>query len=325
MTTLTATPLASFARSAWLQRLWAGHRPLVLTGLASLGLLAASTVLALVDPRLITGAPAWVKPMKFAISTAAYALTLAWMLSHVKGHPRLVGLIGWVTALGFIIELALIVLQVVRGVRSHFNMSTAFDATVFSVMGSTIVVVWLMNLLAAILVLRQPFTDRAFAWSLRLGLLVSSVGMLVAFFMTSMPSPAQRAEIEAGRAPQTFGAHSVGVEDGGRGLPFVGWSTEGGDLRIPHFVGLHGLQVIPLIGLAINRLFAALNERRRTALVWAGGLGYLGLTMLLTWQALRGQPLIAPDGLTLSALAALVGVVALAGALVVAVARREQG
>lgn len=250
--------------------------------------------------------------MKFAISTAFYTLTLVWMLSFVKGRPRLVALIGSVTAIAFVVELSLIVMQAVRGVRSHFNLNTPFDSTVFSIMGGTIMVVWLMNLLTALLLMRQKFTDTAFAWSLRLGLLVSSVGMLVAFFMTGTPSPAQRAEIEAGRAPQTFGAHSVGVEDGGPGLPFVGWSTEGGDLRIPHFVGLHGLQVLPLVGFAVSRLFNGLSGRRRAALVGIAGVGYLGMVILLTWQALRGQSVIAPDTTTLATLGGLLGAVGIA-------------
>lgn len=41
-----------------------------------------------------------------------------------------------------------------------------------------------------------------------------------------------------------------------------------------------------------------LLTRERVALVWTMSLGYLGLDASLLWQALRGQPLIAPDGLT---------------------------
>jgi hypothetical protein len=242
------------------------------------------------------------------------------MLGYVESHPRLVAAAGTVTALGFVIELALIVLQVVRGVRSHFNLSTALDGAIFSVMGATIVVVWLMNLLAAVLVLRQKFADPAFAWSLRLGLLVTLYGAAVAFFMTG-PTPDQMAALRSGAAPAFIGAHAVGVPDGGAGLPFLGWSTEGGDLRVPHFIGLHALQIVPLIGFVTRRFFAGLDSRRRTALVWTGGLGYLGLALLLTWQALRGQPLLAPDALTLGALAALLGGAAVIGWVIV-VARR---
>jgi hypothetical protein len=155
------------------------------------------------------------------------------------------------------------------------------------------------------------------AWSLRLGLLVSAVGMGVGFIMTSTPSPAQAAAMEDGQALTTFGTHSVGVEDGGPGLPLVGWSTVGGDLRVAHFIGLHGLQVLPLLALALVRVprFGAAQRRN---LVWVAALGYLGLIGLTTWQALRGQSVIAPDGLTLAAGGALVAAIAIASGMIAA-------
>ena len=58
------------------------------------------------------------------------------------------------------------------------------------------------------------------------------------------------------------------------------------------------------------------------ALVWVAGLGYLGLLALLTWQALRGQSVVAPDAATLAALGALVGCTALSAMAVVAHASR---
>ncbi len=62
--------------------------------------------------------------------------------------------------------------------------------------------------------------------------------------------------------------------------------------------------------------------RARLGLVWTAGLGYLGLVALLTWQALRGQPVVAPDALTLGALAALAAGVFVAGAGIVRARRK---
>ncbi|MGA5761861.1 hypothetical protein [Nonomuraea bangladeshensis] len=67
--------------------------------------------------------------------------------------------------------------------------------------------------------------------------------------------------------------HNVGVPDGGPGLPLTGWSTVGGDLRIPHFVGLHGLQVMLVValvlGLLASRVTRLHDERTRAGLVAA--------------------------------------------------------
>ena len=298
------------------QRVFGTDRFLTWMALGSGHLFIATILLSIFDSRLITGAPAWIKPMKFAISIVLYTGTLAWMLSFVEGHPRLVRWIGGLTALGFLVELVGIFVQAGRGVSSHFNVGTAFDATIFSLMGTFVMVIWLMTVVTAVLLMRQKIENRPFAWALRLGLLVTAVGSILGFMMTQ-PTSDQLSAMQAGEQVTIVGAHSVGVEDGGAGLPFVGWSTEGGDVRPAHFVGLHALQLIPLLGIVVNRRFSKrLSDGRRTALVATGGVGYLGFVLLLLWQAQRAQPLIAPDALTLGVLAGLVGVVILAGTAV---------
>ncbi|MCB0131546.1 MAG: hypothetical protein KDD78_11880, partial [Caldilineaceae bacterium] len=178
--------------------------------------------------------------------------------------------------------------------------STPLDAAIFSTMGTAITLLAIMNLMLAIVLMRQRMDNRVFAWGLRLGVLTSFMGMMVAFLMTAGPTPSQLAALEAGAPPTVVGGHSVGVADGGPGLPLVGWSMIGGDLRVPHFVGLHGMQMLALLGWALSRPAARRRwrETQRLALVWSGGLTYMAWMLLLTWQALRGQSIVTPDGQT---------------------------
>lgn len=304
-------------RAQW-QSLWQNtlktNRPLLGLVMVSFGLFLLTVALNIIDSRVVTGAPVWIKPMKFAISITLYSATLIWMLSLVEGKKRLVKIIAIGTTVGFAVEYVAIFIQAARGVRSHFNLSTPLDAALFNFMGGFVVLIWILNLLTAFLLIRQPMANKPLAWGIRLGLLVTAVGAALGFIMTSTPSPAQREALAAGEPLTIFGAHSVGVEDGGEGLPFTNWSVEGGDLRVPHFVGLHALQLLPLFGIVVNRLRWPQNQR--TALVWIGGLGYLTFVGILTWQALRGQPVIAPDSQTLTALGSLFGALLVTSAAV---------
>jgi hypothetical protein len=69
-------------------------------------------------------------------------------------------------------------------------------------------------------------------------------------------------------------------------------------LRVPHFFGLHGAQVLPVFGWLVLRRNPRAGRRRYAAIA---GISYLSLTGILTWQAMRGQAIIAPDGAMLAA------------------------
>jgi hypothetical protein len=261
-----------------------GHPGLFWFAAAMAGLTLVTIGLAAVDHRTLLGVPLWFKPMKFAVSLTLYAIALAWMLGRLR--ERAMQRTGWFIVAGVTLEMVIIVGQAANGVRSHFNDDTTFDIILFAVMGATITLVWLATLAIALRFLREPGRDRAMAVAIRLGLVVSLVGMAVGFVMSAV------------------GAHAVGVPDGGPGLPFVGWSTVGGDLRVGHFVGLHALQVLPLLAALVAQ--RGLPEAARVRAVVSVAAGYLGIVLLLTWQALRAQPVLAPDGLTAGAFAVVV-------------------
>jgi len=319
-TTFAQLPLVS--RRELSSEVWRRNPPLVALVLAMLVLAAIALLGLAVDPRVITGAPAWMKPLKFAVSIAIYAATLLWMLTFIPDRPRLVAAISWGLFLGFGLEMVLIVMQVLRNTTSHFNVATPFDAAVFTAMGAAISAMWLLNVIVAFLLVRRRFAEAPIVWGVRLGLLAGLLGLAAAFLMTQ-PTPEQDSLIAATGSSSIVGAHAVGAADGGPGLPVVGWSTEGGDLRVAHFVGLHGLQILPLLGLAIARFGPTrLPMRDRSRLVGVAATFWIALTGLLTWQALREQPLIAPDALTLLALGLLVATTAGVTGLVLARARR---
>jgi hypothetical protein len=291
-----------FLRTSW-------HRPLVVFSAAMAVMTVVSAVGIVVDDRVLVGAPIWAKPFKFAVSFVAYCLSLAWMLSLLPGRRRVGWWAGTVVALASLVEMVIITGQVVRGKRSHFNHETPFDEALFNAMAVTVVVLWAGTLVVAVLLLRARIADRASAWAMRSGILLALAGAAVGFLMTQ-PAPGQRRGVS-----KVVGAHSVGVPDGGPSMPLTGWSTTGGDLRIPHFFGMHALQLLPLLLMVLTvlapRFTRLADERIRLRLVLLASGGYAAVFALLLWQALRGQPLFRPDGVTLGT----AGLILLAAAL----------
>lgn len=290
-------------------------RPLLLLVAGCLAVLAACLILMLVDPRQLMGASVWLKPAKFAASIAAAAGTLALLLPHirlpVRGGRRAVAVIVITAAF----EQVIITLQAARGVASHFNATSTLNIALFSAMGIGISIFAVAIAYITWVAFRQRFADRALGWGIRLGLATMLAGSAIAYAMPR-PTPAQLDSMRAGNPPAMIGAHAVGVADGGPGLPVTRWSTEGGDLRVPHFIGIHALQLLPLVGWRLGRRGrgSAAGAARAARLTVVAGAGVIGLVAVTLVQALRGIPLMAPDGFTVALAIALLAGCALAAA-----------
>jgi hypothetical protein len=243
------------------------------------------------DHRQILGAPRWLKPAKFGISTAIYGFTLAWIFTWLPERRRLKAVVGWIVSVVIVLEVFLIDLQAARGVTSHYNVGTAFDAAVFGIMGTAILIAWLASIALTVALFRHRFADEAFGWALRIGMLITVLGQATGGIMTT-PTQSQLAAARTTRMTVS-GAHTVGAPDGGAGLPITGWSREHGDLRVGHFVGLHAVQLLPAAALLIGPLGSAVRRRRAVLLL---ATAYFALFVILLAQALMGQPLLTPQG-----------------------------
>jgi hypothetical protein len=295
------------------KRLWRTSPELIVTAALMVPVLIGALAGLVIDPRLITGAPAWLKPAKFASSILIYTVTLAWIFTLLPEWPRLRRAIGWITAITMVLEMTIIGTQAWRGTTSHFNVGAPLDAVLFSIMGAAIVFQTFSTIAVAVALWRHRFEDPSLGWALRLGMTITIAGALTGGLMTR-PTAAQLEAARAGERMTVAGAHTVGAADGGPGLIGTGWSTEHGDLRVPHFIGLHAVQALPLLVLLLAR--AGIGRAQRERLMLIAGPSYAALWVILLIQALRGVPAIAPDSATIAQLGAWAVATALAAGLV---------
>jgi hypothetical protein len=293
-----------------LKRLWQTSPELMSTAALMLAVLAGAIVGLAIDSRVITGAPAWLKPAKFAVSITIYTVTLAWIFTRIPAWTRTRRVVGWITASTMVLEMTIIAMQAWRGTTSHFNVGTVADAVVFAVMGLAIVVQTLSTVAVAVALWQQRFDDLSLGWALRCGVCLTIVGALTGGLMTR-PTPTQLESARAGARMTVAGAHTVGAPDGGPGVIGTGWSTEHGDLRVPHFIGLHAVQALAVFALLLAR--TSLRRAARARLVLIAASSYAALYAILLFQALRGVSVVAPDAAALAQLGAWAVATAVAG------------
>lgn len=275
--TLATTPgVAAFPRpllaqtSARLRQLWRDEPRLVAFALVLLAAMVPAAIGLGLDERVLRGVNVWIKPLKFMAAVALLALTTAWFAAQLPAalrRGRAFAALVWtlIAAGGF--EVGYITLQAALGQASHYNVGDPLHGLMYTLMGLAALVLTATQPWLAWLIWRHGDRGVAPAWRLAvlLGLVLTfALGATAGMLLGGLQPPA------------------------GAGLPVVGWSRIGGDLRVAHFVGIHAGQVLPLIGhaLAVRRRRGAVAGVCLAATLWTA------LWAVALVQALQGLPLI---------------------------------
>ena len=229
---------------------------------------------AVYDPRLVEGAPVWSKPLKFALSIAVHFVTLAVLVQLLTPATRIGRTVGWLVRISVtaaVFEIAYIALQAARGRPSHFNFETPLETGMYALMGIGAVTLTVIPLVLGAMLRRQRDGDNS---GYRLG---AELGLIVAPVLTL---------VIAGYMSGVAYDRWVGDAADGAVVPILGWSLAVGDFRPSHFLALHLLQLLPVVGCVADRTTPGYAR----VVVWTiAGLGAAASIGLFA-QALAGSP-----------------------------------
>lgn len=228
-----------------------------------------------IDPRQVNDISVWVKPAKFLVSLAVYYATLAWYFGYLPAAAQASRagrfVIGAAIAAG-LFEMLWLFLAAANGVPSHFNRAAPLWRLAYSAAGAGAVVLLTAILVQGLMIARdrQVLIAPVFRRALVAGAAIAFVATL----------------LTAGFLAAGNGHWVGGVPSDANGLPLLGWSRSGGDLRVAHFWALHAHQALPLAG----ALIAAAGGRRQDAALAVVVVAYLALIGATFLQALAGRP-----------------------------------
>lgn len=176
-------------------------------------------------------------------------------------------LFTWTVVISWSFEIFYIALQASKGQLSHYNLSTPVYSVLYSLMALAAAAITLYTAYIEILFFKYDFPDlpNYYLWAIRFGIIIFVIFSFEGFAMGSKLN------------------HSVGALNDNSNWFIVGWSKTVGDLRVSHFIGMHALQVLPILSYYVFK---------NTKLTIGLSIVYGILAMLTLIQALQGRPLI---------------------------------
>jgi len=227
------------------------------TGFLLLASAAFHTVVLIVMDGTLKGDVSFRKAISFGEAFGFTAISLAWFLTFIPKKRVIWWILSGIYAVVTFVEVFLVTMQVWRGVPSHFNFSTPFDAAVFGIMGISISLhapLILGMFLCSVFFLEAP---TIFRWAITSGMLLLVTSLVFGIVMIINSS------------------NTIGLF---------------GQMKVPHALALHAAQVLPLLALLLS--FTNLSETKRTRFVIVGVLSYSALVGITAVQAFNGHAIV---------------------------------
>lgn len=245
------------------------------TGFLLLASAIFHSVVLIISGGSLEGDVSFRKAITFGEAFGLTVCSLAWFLTFLPKKRALWWMLCGIYAIATFLEVLMVTMQVWRGVPSHFNFTSRFDAAVFGIMGLSISLHLPLILVVLVLSFSSLKAPDSLKWAIRAGMVLLM-------------------------ASQVFGTLMI----------FRGNNTFGlaGQMKIPHALGLHAVQVLPVIAWLL--MFRNWHEHQRTRLVIFASASYAALVAVTASQALNGLPvfeLSLPAAFILIAAAAVLG------------------
>jgi hypothetical protein len=219
----------------------------------------------------------WIKPIKFSMSFSTFASTVSLLLLALQIPKWQLTLARRAIAASVALEILSLGMQAGRsafGLAGHsFVDSSLALLTNSMVMVNTAIVCGMLALFCANRV-RSAMADGPMVAAIRYSIVIFLAGNAIGGYMLAR------------------GSHTVGTADGGPGLPFVNWSTIGGDLRIAHFISIHAIQIVPLFAYILSQMAPIPAVKHRRMAIGALALAVSAAVGATFVQAAMGRPLI---------------------------------
>ena len=197
---------------------------------------------------LVIGGGAWQGPLSlrkaatFGLSFGVTLITIVWVASFLRLGNRARSMLLGAFTVACVAETALVTLQAWRGVPSHFNMETTFDAVIARTLaGGGFALVAIIVTLTFVAFRSNPTVPISLQVAIRIGFVALLGAVIVGALMI------------AKGMMLVFAGH-----------PQAAYAT-GGTLKPTHFVTMHAILVLPAFAWLLS--FTNWTEQRRLAVV----------------------------------------------------------
>lgn len=207
------------------------------------------------------GAVSWRKPILFGASAGMTVLSFGWVYGKIASRTY-----DWILIPGFALamlaEVALITMQQWRGVPSHFNRASDFNAQVETWITILIIVASIaitdLSIRSFVSVKGSQDTKLAIKSGLTFLLISIGIGFAISFYGQQL--------MEQNRNPSIYG--------------------DSGVMKFPHGVAIHAIQLFPAILFLLKR--KGLDEHQRTAVLQTAIVAIVFFLAFSIYQTLIG-------------------------------------